>query len=617
MKKTFILSITILSFLITKAQINENFDSYAVGQKFVEQAGAPWTTWSNAPGGSEDPVVTNVYSYSDFNSIFIANNNDLVLLVNDLTTGRYKFDFFAYIENGKIGYFNALQDFAGNNSKWGMQVYFKSQGNGSLDANGEDIAQFSFNYDTWILVQIYFDLNENLATLVIDTNEVYTWPWDKGAFGQNNLLKLDAFNFFGWTGDNGNETSGLYIDNVQFTQLSTPVESPQNLTATLNNGNIELNWTPTYSTPTYYSVFRNGLLIANNVTDTFFVDPNPYPGDYTYQVRAFYFNEGYSNATNEATVTVPGGVDRDYVLIEEFTEVNCYYCPGAAIGIDEMVANGDRIAPIAYHTQWQGNDEFYTSATDVRVAYYNITGTPTVQTDGSYDQKVGGNHTASLYDVYHPVYEARIAHKAVHKLYATVTQNDEANYSITVKVNQYSDYFSGSKSLFVAITETDINRSWQGLSKVNFTLRKMVTSNTGQTVSFSNAVDSAEFVFDFTVDTVNWNLNNCDIVVFLQDDGTKEVMQTITLELPVINSLSTYSNQPEIRIYPNPINDAFVIKNAKGYDYKIINIIGKIEKSGKIKSNLKTIETSNLPKGIYFVKLNKGNSKYIKKLIKS
>ncbi len=616
MKKFILLAVALVGFYNLKAQVNDNFDSYTAGNHFVQQAGSPWTTWSNAPGGSEDPYVSNAHARSAPNSVVIANNNDLVLVVNDLTTGRYALSFYALIESGKIGYFNALQDFAGSNSKWGMQVYFKSGGNGVLDANGASTGQFSFNYDEWIPVDLYVDLDQNLATLVINGTEVYTWPWNKGAFGENDLLKLDAFNFYGWTGDNNNETSGLYMDDLSFASLTTTLDAPQSLTATLNNGNIDLNWTASATTPTYYSVFRNGEMIANNITDTFYVDPNVYPGDYTYQVRAFYDGEGYSGATNNADVTVPGGVDRDFVLIEEFTEVNCYYCPGAAIGIDEMVSNGDNIAPIAYHTQWQGSDEFYTSTTDTRVSYYGVTGTPTVQTDGSYDQKVGGNHTQSLYSVYQPIYEDRIAHKAVYKLHATVTPNDAVNYTATIKVNQYSDYFPGNKSLFVAITETDINRSWQGLSKVNFTLRKMIPGNTGNSVSFANAVDSAEYTFDFTVDTAAWNLNNCDVVVFLQDDNSKEVMQTITFPLPVVTAVD-YRTAPKFRIYPNPANDKFVIKNARGYHYEIVNIVGKTEQSGTVQSsNLQTIDIAHLPSGVYFVKLSKDNNTQITKLLK-
>ncbi len=615
MKKSVFLVIAMLSILSLRAQVNENFDSYTAGDYFVQQAGTPWTTWSNAPGSSEDPYVSDAFANSGTNSIVIANNNDLVLQVNDLTTGRYKLVFYALIESGKIGYFNALQDFAGSNSKWGMQVYFRAGGNGSLDANGADAAQFSFSYDTWFPIELYVDLDQNLATLVINGSEVYTWPWNKGAFGENDLLKLDAFNFYGWTGDNSNETSGLYMDDLEFVSLTAALDAPQNLTAVLNNGNIDLNWDASATTPAYYSIFRNGILIANNITDTFYVDPNVYPGDYTYSVRAFYAGEGYSSPTNDASVTVPGGVDRDYVLIEEFTEVNCYYCPGAAMGIDEMVANGDKIAPVAYHTQWQGSDEFYTSTTDARVSYYNVTGTPTVQTDGSYDQKVGGNHTTSLYGAYQPVYEERIAHKAVYKLHATVTPNDAVNYTVSIKVNQYSDYFPGTKSLFVAITETNIDRSWQGLSQVNFALRKMIPGNSGQSISFSNVEDSTEFSFDFTVDTATWNLNNCDVVVFLQDDNTKEVMQTITMALPVLESAS-YTTEPEFRIYPNPANDMFLIKNARGYNYEIVNIVGKTEKTGTVKSNLQMIDISNLPAGVYFVKLSKDNNTHVTKLLK-
>ena len=614
MKRITVLLVSMLFVWILKAQVNENFDSYTAGQPFAQQAGSPWTTWSNSPGSSEDPLVTNAIAYSDSNSIVIANNNDLVLNVNDITTGKTKLTFMAYIESGKIGYFNALQDFAGSNSVWGFQVYFRSGGQGSIDANGAESAIFSFPYDTWFPIELYVDLDQDLATFVVNNSEVYSWKWSEGSFGGNNNLKLDAFDFFGWTGDNQNETSGLYMDDVVFDPSLSALDAPLNLTATLNNKDVDLTWDAPANAPVSYAVFRNGIEIANNITGTSYTDPNVYPGDYVYVVRGYYNGEGYSLASNEASVNIPGGVDRDYVLVEEFTEVNCYYCPGAAMGIDDMVANGDKIAPVAYHTQWQGSDEFYLPVVDTRVGYYNVGGTPTVEMDGSFHEWVGGDHTQSLYGAYQPSYEERIVHKALYTITPEVVAIGNNEYTVNVKINQFSDYFPGNKSLFVAITETDIPRSWQGLTKVNFALRKMIPGSTGETVSFASAEDSVEFSYNFSADST-WNLANCDVVIFLQDNGTKEVLQTTKLALPVTNAVS-YKNKNDFRIYPNPAENEFVITNASGCTYKISNLIGVKVKEGKVKSNLQLVNIKDLKPGVYFVELSKGNESHTIKLLK-
>ena len=43
-------------------------------------------------------------------------------------------------------------------------------------------------------------------------------------------------------------------------------------------------------------------------------------------------------------------VDRDKVLLEIITGTWCYYCPGAAMGAEDLIANGKEVAVVEYHT---------------------------------------------------------------------------------------------------------------------------------------------------------------------------------------------------------------------------------------------------------------------------
>ena len=42
-------------------------------------------------------------------------------------------------------------------------------------------------------------------------------------------------------------------------------------------------------------------------------------------------------------------IDRNLVLVEIATGTWCYYCPGAAMAADELVANGDPVAVVENH----------------------------------------------------------------------------------------------------------------------------------------------------------------------------------------------------------------------------------------------------------------------------
>ena len=63
-------------------------------------------------------------------------------------------------------------------------------------------------------------------------------------------------------------------------------------------------------------------------------------------------------------------VDREKVIVEIGTGTWCPYCPGAAMGADELVENGHDVAIIEYHN----GDSYANAYSNSRNNYYNITG---------------------------------------------------------------------------------------------------------------------------------------------------------------------------------------------------------------------------------------------------
>ncbi len=229
--------------MVTDNLLYEDFESYTAGQKLVQQAVAQgkdyWTTWSNAPGGAEDPMVTADQSLSGANSIVIEGTNDAVLLLGDKVTGAFAVEFNVFVPTGFLGYFNILQLFNGASSEWGMQAYFDQGGLGLVDAGGAGAGVFTFAYDTWIPVKCDIDLNTDFAELFIDGASIVTWQWSTGSFGTGNLLQLGAVNLYAW---NVGGTPKAYFDDIVFTQTAPaggdPVinVTPASLTETLEVG---------------------------------------------------------------------------------------------------------------------------------------------------------------------------------------------------------------------------------------------------------------------------------------------------------------------------------------------------------------------------------------------
>ena len=81
---------------------------------------------------------------------------------------------------------------------------------------------------------------------------------------------------------------------------------------------------------------------------------------------------------------------------------------------------------------------------------------------------------------------------------------------------------------------------------------------------------------------------------------------------------SQFSVNKLIKIYPNPIVNQFTIElegNNQNHAFELLNSMGQVVFSGKI--NAKTVvNASNYARGIYFVKIEQGNSFEVKKFIK-
>jgi hypothetical protein len=578
--------------------IEENFDGFTAGDKLVltNNDQSVWDTWSSSPGNSEDAAVSNQFSFSPENSLYLANNNDVVLLTNDLTEGRYKMAFKMLIASGRIGYFNMLHDFAGGDSEWAFQVYFNANGNGSVDAGKTDAASFNYEYDTWFDVITIVDLNDDFATLYIGGQEIISWKWSLGTSGGGTMVKLDAVNFYGITSGG---SSGMYIDDVVFSEVQVP-EAPANLKAEIvDDKTVVLSWDAPSLIPDNYVLIRNNQVIDNSIMDTTFSE-NPYPGDNFYTVRAHTIGLGYSNGSNEANGYIPGGFDRDYVLFEIGTGTGCFYCPGSAMGAVDLVENDDQVIIIKYHNYNPTTDPFSNGVSAQRAGnYYQISGYPTSFADGTFSV-VGGSNTQSLFEPYHQHYLQRKTRKALYTLEVDVVHLSGYNYRAEINVTEHSGFVTEQKTLHTALTESDIDYNWQNQDKVHWTCRNMFPDALGTPMDFSEEpTQNLGIEFSLTEDYVK---DNCEFVVFLQADPSKEVMVATKVNMAdilILNEEKVHSGS--IEVYPNPASDYIYFSRAIDQPFDLIDISGKKVLSGKADHR---IAISHLDRGIYFLNID-------------
>jgi len=223
-------------------------------------------------------------------------------------------------------------------------------------------------------------------------------------------------------------------------------------------------------------------------------------------------------------LTIMFALPRNLVVVEIGTGTWCQYCPGSALGADDLIANNKPVAIIENHN----GDNYANTYSNARNSYYAITGYPTANFDGL-NPSVGGSNTQSMYSNYLPKVTARMSVASHYTISAvgTLTGN---NFSINVTVAKPENDTNTNVVLHSAITESEIQQSWQGQTHLNFVNRLMLPNQNGTPISLSTGGQQTINLTGTFSDS--WNMNTCEVVLFLQNATSKEVLQGIKYTLP-------------------------------------------------------------------------------------
>ncbi len=282
-------------------------------------------------------------------------------------------------------------------------------------------------------------------------------------------------------------------------------------------------------------------------------------------------------------------IDRKMVLLEIGTGTWCQYCPGAAMGADDLIENGKNVAIIEYH----GGDAYETTNGGNRLNWYGVTAYPTSIFDGLLKYE-GGSSSNSLYTAFLPKYNQRIDTKT----HIDLALNGEVaglEYTIKATVTRDENLNDHNNNIFVVVTESEIEQAWQGQSHLNFVQRLMVNGSQGTPIDWANG-EEQELEFSFTRNMA-WNIMHTEVIVFVQDMNTKEVLQAEKMPLTSIlpeneNDLSVMatSNVPEnnsigyleprfemINLGNTDATSAEITYNVNGENETVVNWSGDLE----------------------------------------
>lgn len=315
------------------------------------------------------------------------------------------------------------------------------------------------------------------------------------------------------------------------------------------------------------------------------------------------------------------------VVVEIGTGTWCQYCPGAAMGADDLVENGHDVAVIEYHN----GDPYVTPTGTARISYYAVSGFPTAIFDGT-SSVVGGSHTASLYPSYLPIYQDKIDLKTPFEI-ALSGEVVDNTLNLNVDVNRFGRFLNNNIVLHFALTESNIMVNWQGQTQLDFVERGMLPNANGTAIDMI-ANDNVRVPLTMALNTA-WNVENLELVAFIQDPSNKYIYDGFCLKLSDLQPTSNNDvvvNKDAMKLhsnYPNPFNPNTTIKfelaktenvsldifNVKGQ--KVKTLVNGVRNQGQhsITWDGKDNNGKSATSGMYFYKLTNGKETMTKKMV--
>ena len=304
-------------------------------------------------------------------------------------------------------------------------------------------------------------------------------------------------------------------------------------------------------------------------------------------------------------------VDRQTVIVEVGTGTWCPSCPAVVNIIHTLIDNGANIAVVEYHI----SDPYQNSGSTIRENYYNFPWYPTTY----YDSNHIGYDDWATYSVHLSYYEDRLNTPSSFSVAlnngAINASGNETLVEGTVTIEKLAEYAGENIVLHVVLTESDIPEIWQGLTELDHVERLMFPNGNGTPIDFSSN-SSQSIDFEFLMEET-WLVENSEIVYFIQDNDTKEILQADKIGVEqILSNGGDISQAKNAYFYPNPAQREIFLndKNQAVSNIVMYNILG--EKIMDIGEYNNSINIENLPQGVYLLSYEENGTKRMTKIIK-
>ena len=586
MKKFLLLFCLAFPFVMLQAQtvvFSDNFDSYTAGQKLCSQNNTDWTTWSNAPGGSEDAVISTEQASSGSNSLKITGTNDIIYRFSNQTSGVFDIEFKYYVpSSGNGAYFN-VQHYYNPGVEWAFESFLYNSGTGYIKVNGAN-TNFSFPSNAWFPIKIHVDLDNNSASLTVNNTDVLTWTFSNTADNASGICQLGSVNFYAGAPDNASGT--YYVDDYVFSEISAAndgsfVFSPE--------GDINLN-------------------VAPNATQTYTLNlSNPGGTPVNYRIVPVY-NVAAGTALGETSLTRAGEVGSGILFGTTFAAAAIGYTATDLINMNLIGKSLNRIDVYIENTDLMLNP---------KIQIYDMNG---ILVDGPgevvYEQSftpIEGLNSVTLNTPY--LLDGRDLWFGFYFEQTEATAAAETRPTIgcdaATSPDPYGNWCKTSVAWNHLNTNSELTYNWIITGYVDGTPIIPWMSVAPATQGTIAANGSAQANITFTADDLG--TTRTGKLYLYSNDLNNEVN---ILNVAIVATDGVEENEAiRISIFPNPATDVLNIASESINRVEVFNMAGQRVWVGDYSESEITIATGNWAPGTYMVKVTANGNAKVEKII--
>tara|TARA_X000000950_G_scaffold153999_1_gene189029 strand:+ start:2151 stop:5009 length:2859 start_codon:yes stop_codon:yes gene_type:complete len=605
--------ITFSTLCVENAPYLENYDNSSFPVCFIQGDDDifDWTldangTASNSTGPSDDISGGGNYIYIEASSPRVPGDSAVVFspYIDKGSLNNAKLTFYSHMYGASIGTLRIEASDDGGNSY--STIFSKSGDQGD-----------QWNYET-VCLGIFSDTVVFKVTASVGDDGSGT-QW----FGD---IAIDNFEI----------SEGVALDIAGLSVTVDPIlalnNAPFIISGDLNNigcntiNSMDINYSidggATVTMPVNNINFLTGDIYSFNHITTW----NP-PSSGTYNVEIWASNLNGSNdmdLTNDRVNTdiiVASALAQRRPIMESFTSSTCGPCVAGNSNVASVLSNyaNDQYSILKYQMSWPGvGDPYYSDEGGDRRVYYSVNTVPNLVLDGNSWQGNSSSLTTQLVD------DAIATPSFI---------NLSSNYSIggqtidfTVDIDPLADF--SNLTLYAAIFEyiTFNNFGTNGEIEFNYVMKKMVPGSSGFNITSlqegNQVTENFSYTFqgnyilppdanspvNHTIQHTVEDFNNLGVIVWIQDDNSKEILQSTTASL-VLDVNEDLTSLNKFMVFPNPSNEiatiAFMGLQDNDIDVKLVNLLGEVVlhesfTSSSILDNF-NIDVSSFSNGVYNV----------------